>query len=385
MDNECVSCQERINKSLYLLPCLHKLCAECLNDLFLDVNRLKSKYLCIVCYEQFDYEYVKKLNHSNDFFKNLDIINHEQITENSENSNNSEIINDLIIKTDFLEKKIKDLQTYKNEIREQYQQIESNIKNLSFYYDDIKDRLLNEKNSLLNTDEKIIDLEIENILSLLERNQKFLLILKLPINYDYYNDIINYVKLSHTVIDDIKNSSVKKRRFDYKFKEIIYIPYKFEICTPHHVIFLPEYLTEMKFCETIDQNMIDTIPNHVTHLLFTNFNQNIKNCIPDHITHLDMGYNFNQDIKDCIPKNLKNLVLGWRFNQNIKDCIPESVTHLTITLYPHMIDYIPKSVTHLITWWDKSHDISLSKMNSITHLTFEYYLIKISKAVFLIQ
>jgi hypothetical protein len=118
LDNECVSCQEIIkDKSIYLLPCLHQLCSDCLEDLK-KLNNLISKYKCVLCHEQFDFQITIRQNYSNNFFtiedpdislkkfqynyldifKKIDLY-YEKINTNEEYLKSKKIIDNLVIKT----------------------------------------------------------------------------------------------------------------------------------------------------------------------------------------------------------------------------------------------------------------------------------------------
>ena len=75
----------------------------------------------------------------------------------------------------------------------------------------------------------------------------------------------------------------------------------------------------------IYDEIIDDLPNSITHLILgDNFNQPINN-LPDSVTHLILGDNFNQPLIN-LPNSLTHLILGDNFNQTIYG-IPDSLKY----------------------------------------------------------
>jgi hypothetical protein len=372
MDYECVSCQENItsdenkSKSIYLLPCLHQMCSDCLNDI--KSNNLKHN--CVSCYEQFDLEIVKKIIQMIDINVNT---NDEQI---SKNKNTIHVLDLSIVKSiDQIISVIKYLTEYKNEIIEMYNQIYDKIVNISPYYDDIKDNILNQHKILQKTDLKIIDSEIESYDVLLNRYNKFSLMIKsISLNHHEFDKIISYIKQTFTFSDTLnKTSLVKRKEFDSSLNEIVCEPIEYSIDNNLQFMKIPSNVTHLTINNNVDRNFGDFIPSTVTHLNLTGFfNQNIKGCIPNTVTHLYIGYYFAHEIKD-IPESVTHLTIGC--NQNIKGCIPSSVTHLTFDQYFNMDvkDCIPNSVTHLIFGDSFKQNIKDCIPNSVTHLTLGKY------------
>jgi hypothetical protein len=393
-----------VKKSRYLLPCLHEICSDCLNDLDVEFNtnansNSNSKYLCIECHEVFDLDIVK----TNDLFRNIN---------NDESLKRKEFINNLIITTTKLIEEInltlKNLIAYRIEIKDHYEKkIGNDIENISFYYIDLKDQLLNQKNTLQNADLKQIDLEIESIEFLLARYNKFILMIN-SINIDHYitnnnfDKIINfvdYVKLP----EFIKKSSVRKRIFDKNINEIIYEPVQYQINNANDLTQIPYNTTNLYVADTYvyKENFKDLLPNSVTHItLGWLFDQHIKDCIPITVTHLTCDFNINADfipsinfithltitdcynsvnVKDIIAKlnYLTHLKISNCFDLQINNCLfllpTKSITHLIIHFHRNLKDFIPKSVTHLTlyfcNWGCNDQNIKDCIPNSVTHLT----------------
>jgi hypothetical protein len=387
LNNECVSCQElsSINRCLYLLPCLHQICTECLNDIDLYAKSDKLKYKCVLCYEQFDFEIVNKINYSNNFIKDYFSKNNftkDKINDRLDISLNKKFINDLINTTinciDEINLSLTNFTKYRKHIESIYEKILYQINIIDYYHHDLLDDLINEKNYLQKSDLKTIDLEIETIEYLLNRHNKYLLAIRSiqtisDINLDI-DKAINFLEFIKPQMP-LKKSLVKERFFDRKnlqiiFKPIYYFMNKNEFtCADDTVTHLTSNFTN-----------INKIPNSITHLTLDGyFNQDIKGCIPNSVIHLDLGCSFNQNIKDCIPNSVTHLTMSQYFDKYEEGCIPNSVTHLTLGKYYNMKikSCIPKSVTHLNIGWNYEHLIELNLFefnshipNSVTHLTF---------------
>jgi hypothetical protein len=280
---------------------------------------------------------------------------------------------------------------------------------MSVFYDDIKDQLLNQRNSLQKTDLKIIDSEIETFECLIIRHNKFLSIIK-SINLRKYlidfNKIDNFVDFIKTPLllqlqsrsqlnsNEInKKSLVRKRTFDFNSNEIIFEPKIYKLINYDSNIFTHLIIDTNKYLNCLNQM------NSITHIIFGHrFDFDIKGCLPNSLIHLIFGHKFNQNIKDCIPKSVTHLHLGHDFDHNLIDCIPDTVTHLTINSYyikmfnvtiPRTVthltfgynffhynkdikDCIPDSVTHLDFGFNFDQDIKDCIPSSVTHLTFGY-------------
>jgi hypothetical protein len=420
-NNECVLCEEIKDKAIYILPCLHEICSDCLGDLEKDSKNNYPKYYCIVCHEQFNFQDLDRLYYSDDFFKhNIESKSKSEFKFGIENEKNVKMIKDLVEKTTI---SISDLNfilrkfiEFKNEVETNYQKILDYINYLDFFYDDLKEQLLDQRKSLLKTDLKTIDLEIENVELLLKKNSKYLSILD-SINLTYFKfyqieKFLNFIKPYDTYQKmsflgkyfDTK-SFVKKKVLDHDYLEIInepvHLAYNHCHLNPlfldlipstvtHYTIYsnvyqnlfldegikncIPISTTHLKFGLSFNQDIKNHIPRSVTHIIFGDkFNQKLRvDSIPDKCTHLCFGCDFNQDIKDCIPNSVTHLTLGQEFNQNIKDCIPSSVKNLKIYFDRDIKDYFPNTITHLTFASKFTHNIKNYIPNSVTHLTFLY-------------
>jgi hypothetical protein len=359
INNECVTCLE--NKLIYLLPCLHQICSDCLNDNLNDNLQLNySKNKCVSCYEQFDLNIVKTMHYSNYLIKDQD-----------QNQNDQLLIS--TTKTiDEIKSVLKSFIEHKKEIIEYYLIIIDNIKNLQSCYDHLKDDLLNQRDSLQKSDLKIIDLEIETIQCLLDRYERFYFVIK---SYNLSQIDLDYIKLQNT--DFIKKSLVNKRIFDSKSHKII----NYEI--ENNGKWLEMFVEQYSYHENVKNYVSNFIINNKLKLFYDEFNQDIKGCIPYGVTHITFSRNFNQIVKDCIPNSVTHLSFGNRFNQEIKDSIPNSVKYLKFGTGYHnswvesdfnrnIRGCIPYGVTHLIfgTWFNQN--IKECIPNSVTHLCFGY-------------
>jgi hypothetical protein len=59
---------------------------------------------------------------------------------------------------------------------------------------------------------------------------------------------------------------------------------------------------------------------------YSKFNQLVDN-LPENLTHLTFGKSFNHSVNN-LPKKLTHLTFGEKFNQSV-DYLPENLTHLT--------------------------------------------------------
>ena len=96
--------------------------------------------------------------------------------------------------------------------------------------------------------------------------------------------------------------------------------------TPDIIEFLSKY-QKIKFGDYFNQ-LVDNLPNSLTHLKFGwNFDQSVNN-LPNSLTHLKFGKDFNQAV-DNLPESLIHLKLGEMFNQPV-DNLPNSIIKLTL-------------------------------------------------------
>jgi hypothetical protein len=428
INNECILCLE-INKVIYLLPCLHKICSECLTDVGKDL-KTNSKYKCVQCHEQFDFDIIKTKRFTNDFLNKCDFnLNDEEIF------NNKNFIDDNILTTtktiQHIRFELKNLNDYKMSIETNYEKILFDINKLDIFYNDLKEKLIDQKNSFEKSDLKIISLEIENVTFLLERYDKFLLKIKSINPYQHSLEIIsnyiNYINPNETLTELTDRSLIRVRILDDDYEisysaieyemnyyyaifndnykpniplnvtdltiysqytcqhrprhDMIYIPKSVKHLTLYKefdenikkYIIIPNSVTHLTFLEFSNQDIKNFIPNSVTHLTFNcNYNKSLKGCIPNSVTHLTLDNNYDLDIKDCIPNSVTHLTTGKHKIHSIKDCIPNSVTHLTLGYFfnENIKDLIPSSVTHLTFGCTYNRSVRNCIPNSITHIRF---------------
>jgi hypothetical protein len=415
ISDECISCLEN-NKVIYLLPCLHKICSECLSDIDKHTEK-NSKYKCIQCHEQFDFDIIKTKNFKNEIFDND---NDNDIKDNKISDEeiiiNENFISELIITIskiiDNLNFVLKDFVRFKDFIEENYDKNSNKINNLSFYYDELIIDLINENNSLQKSDLKTIDLEIDNIKFLLEQYDKYLLMVKsidCHINHDKITKFISYTKTPITLALEylnlenfIKKELVNNMYFDLESNEFMPKSEKYIIDDYNDFINMPNTVTHIVLCDPYLISLFSQITNNsVTHFtLIGCYNQNItKDCIPKSVTHLSIGLytgindinreityeipnsvrnltfenSFDQCINNCIPNSVTLLRFGYHFNRDIKNYIPNSVTHLEFghKFNQDIRDCIPDSVTHLTLDCEFNQDLDVIP-NSVTHLTIRF-------------
>jgi hypothetical protein len=433
---ECISCQENniTDDSIYILPCLHQICSTCLNDIDKDVKLKKSKYKCVECHEQFDFQYIKTKKYTNNFFK----IKGSKIKNSlskEEISINKKFINNLIKSTldimhdiDFI---IMDFTFQRMTIEDNYQNM-FNIEDFEFFFPDLIEQIFIKRDFLLKVDLKTIDLEIENIRSISERYDKFVAVLKcinVNMHLDKITEIVNYfnpnVNGQININNIVKDSSVKKKYFNSTLNDIVSKEFGYYIYTnnSNQLTIANMTFNDQKFINYMasptlkygsspmnhsdglvvlgplsDPNVLvklkNYIHNSIIHLIINinqdikfakelgildnityltighSFNQDIRDCIPNSVTHLSFSGCFNHNIKGCIPNSVTNLTFNEYFDRDIKDCIPDSVITLTIGFNRTIKNCIPNSVKQLIFNNNFNQDIKDSIPNSVTHITF---------------
>ena len=73
--------------------------------------------------------------------------------------------------------------------------------------------------------------------------------------------------------------------------------------------------------------IVDDLPNSVTHLIFgKKFYQSVDN-LPNRMTHLIFGHDFSLTV-DNLPNRLTHLTFGLCFNRSVNN-LPRTLTHLT--------------------------------------------------------
>ena len=125
------------------------------------------------------------------------------------------------------------------------------------------------------------------------------------------------------------------------------------------------------FYKTFD-DVVDTLPSHITHIEFgDDFNKPVNN-LPSNLVFLEFGIKFDQPI-DNLPITLKSLSLGALFCQSLNNLppnletlyihsifnldyinnLPNSIKKLYLGYnYGQLISKLPDSLTDLIIWND---------------------------------
>ena len=128
------------------------------------------------------------------------------------------------------------------------------------------------------------------------------------------------------------------------YKKIIFSNYKLN--EDLFDVYLNDNFYDLKHIKSQFNQIVNELPNSITHLTFGHkFNQVVNN-LPNSLTHLTFGIYFNQ-VVDNLPNSLTHLSFGPCFNQKV-DNLPNSLTHLTFgELFDQKIYNLPNSLTHL--------------------------------------
>jgi hypothetical protein len=92
--------------------------------------------------------------------------------------------------------------------------------------------------------------------------------------------------------------------------------------------------------------LVNSLPNTLTHLTFGWGFKRSVNQLPTNLTHLTFGVMFNKSV-DKLPTNLTHLTFGVYFNKSVNN-LPENLTHLIFgSMFNLPVEFLPKNLTHI--------------------------------------